>query len=301
MTAETPEHEAPETPQISLLVPFRADDNAPHRTRVWEWLREYWSWELPDAEIVIGISQGRAFSKTEAVNDAASRATGRVFVILDSDTYMRGSEISHCADAIDDALRRGDKLWFIPYRHLYRLTEETTEAILESEPRDPLRFPTPPPDGEVESTLGSMHGHRFGAMIQIMPREAFETVGCMDRRFRGWGGEDIAFVRALDTLYASHKTTDTDVLHLWHATIGSGHINRMWQGQDSPRANEELAARYNRATGDRAKMRALVDAGCEADPEPIPPRHSPWRMVIAGLLVALAALIALIIRWLIGS
>lgn len=249
-------------PQISLLVPFRPNSATPHRTRIWEWLQRYWSYELPDAEIVIGRSSGASFSKTEAVNDAASRARGRIFVILDSDAYVRGDVILYCARAIEEASRRGHKLWFIPYRHLYRLTETSTELVLNSDPKVPYRFTSPPALDEVESTVGSMHGHHFGAMIQIMPREAFETVGCMDPRFRGWGGEDVAFLRALDTLYSKHKTVKADVLHLWHPSIGSTVHNRMWEGQNSPGQNADLAARYNRATGDRARMRALVDEGC---------------------------------------
>lgn len=250
-------------PQISLLVPFRANSDAPHRLWIWEWLLEYWSYELPDAEIVMGRSKSVAFSKTEAVNDAARRATGRIFVILDSDAYLRGEVILHCAREIEEAQRRGHKLWFIPYRHLYRLTEGSTERVLNSDPRRPYRFSSPPARDEVESTVGSMHGHHFGAMVQIMPREAFRTVGCMDPRFQGWGGEDVAFLRALDTLYGKHKTVDVDVLHLWHPNLGTSVYNRMWEGQDTPGTNSKLAERYNRATGDRARMRALVDEGCQ--------------------------------------
>ena len=64
------------------------------------------------------------------------------------------------------------------------------------------------------------YGHRYGAMITILPREALDTLGCFDERFKGWGGEDIAFLRALDTLFGKHKTIDDDVMHLWHPVIG---------------------------------------------------------------------------------
>lgn len=251
------------SPQISLLVPFRVSAQHPHRARIWEWLQRYWRYELPDAEIVIGHSKSRAFSKTEAVNDAARRARGRIFVILDSDTYIRGSVILHCARQIEQAQRRGHKRWFIPYRRLYRLTEPSTDLVLDSDPMWPFRFSSPPPLDSVESTIGSMHGHHFGAMIQILPREAFETVGCMDPRFKGWGGEDVAFMRAVDTLYAKHKTVNVDVLHLWHPSIGTSVLDRMWEGQSTPGLNSKLAHAYSRATGDRAKMRVLVNAGCE--------------------------------------
>jgi len=246
-------------PQISLLVPFRPSASSPHRSRLWAWLEKYWSYELPDAEIVIGKCKTATFSKTEALNDAASRATGRIFVLLDSDAYLRGSTILHCARAIEEAARRGQKRWFIPYRRLYRLREAATELVLCSDPKWPFRFPFTPAKDDVESTTSAMYGHHFGAMVQIMPREAFETVGCMDFRFEGWGGEDVAFVRAVDTLFGKHKTLNAEVFHLWHPSIGWNASNKMWEGQDRPGANSRLASRYHRATGDPRRMRALVD------------------------------------------
>lgn len=248
-------------PQISFLVPFRANSDQPYRARSWEWLKQYWFSELPDIEIVMGESTGEVFSKTEAVNNAAARARGRIFVIIDSDAYMDGSVIQRCADAIDEAIARGQQRWFIPYRALYRLTESKSFDILQSDPSRPLRVDSPPPLSEVESTVGSMHGRRYGAMIQIMPREAFELVGGMDPRFRGWGGEDISFARAVDTLYENHKTTDNDVLHIWHPKNGDSYMTRTWNGQETAQPNKHLATRYSHATGDRAKMRALVDEG----------------------------------------
>ena len=249
-------------PQISVLVPYRLDLASPQRAVSWRWLRQYWEWELPDAEMIVARgSRHGVFSKAMAVNAAAERATGRVFVILDSDAYMTGSTLRRCADAIDDAIRREHRLWLVPYRQLYRLTEAASRQVLDSDPRWPHRFSTPPPPDAVSSSEGSMHGKRFGAMAMTMPREAFETVGGMDPRMRGWGGEDVAFVRALDTLYAKHKTVHADVLHLWHDRIGDVASTRMWSGQVAPRVNEQLAGRYSTATGDVARMRALVDEG----------------------------------------
>lgn len=267
-----------DAPQISLLVPFRADHKFPNRLASWRWLAEYWSHELPDAEVVIGHSRAKVFSKTSAVNDAVAHSHGRVLVILDSDCYIAGPVIQHCADAIDAAVRRRIPLWFIPFRSLYRLTEMTTKQILASDPAHPLRLPSPPSHFQIDSVNGPSYGHHFGAMIQILPREAFELVGGMDPRFAGWGGEDVAFVRAVDTLYGQHKTTKNDVLHLWHPNFGTSFKTRMWEGQLVPRSNERLAQRYNKATGDRVRMRALVQEGIDSLPRP-----RWWRRFITWL------------------
>jgi len=236
--------------EISLLVPFRAD-NAP-REELWDWLARYWRHELPNCEIVIGrdrTSSGRhrhkiPFSKTVAVNDAFAHAHGDIIVILDADTYIPGHVVSHAAERLRRARTIGLKEWFVPYRQIYRLTEATTRAVLDSDPCQPMRFPTPPDPLDVEDTSGSAWGHKYGALIQVMPREAFERVGGMDCRFRGWGGEDVAFLLALDALWGRHKNTAGDVLHLWHPKLHHGHWTdshgatwetRIWQGQKACR------------------------------------------------------------------
>ena len=247
-------------PKISLLIPYRASNR--QRKIVFRWLLHYWRNELPEAEIVVGRSKSKVFCKTEAFNDAASRATGRVLVLLDADTYMPGGIIDNCADRILEEL--DNHLWFVPYRHLYRLNKKITQAIINSDPRNPLRLPSPVPEEDLDDNgLKSSYGHRYGAMIMIFPREALEVLGCFDERFKGWGGEDVAILRALDTLWGKHKTTRNDVLHLWHPVIGRSYKSRMWGGQNK-QFNANLANQYHRATRHPSKMRALVDEGCKA-------------------------------------
>jgi hypothetical protein len=178
-------------------------------------------------------------------------------------------------------------MWFVPYHYIYRLTPKATRRVLHSDPCHPHRFPTPPDPCDVEDTTGSGHGHRYGAMITIMPREAFEAVGGMDERFRGWGGEDVSFLRALDTLWVKHKNTPNDVLHLWHPKFHIGDAEpenateswktRIWDGQEHARTNDWLSMQYDSATNKRKNMRALVQAGFP------PPRVSPLKIWILRL------------------
>lgn len=242
---------------ISLLVPFKGH-KGDHRLRVWEWLTRHWAHELPGAEIVVGHSDGALFCKTAAVNDAARRATGDIFVIQDADCYISTDAIKHAAALIRESRW---PLWLVPYRRFFRFTEEFTMRVLASDPEHPLVPPHPLTADVVENRERSAFGHWFGALIQMMPREAFETVGGMDERFYGWGGEDVCFARALDTLYSRHKTTTNAVYHLWHSKIGETYETRLWTGQVNPMANNALSLKYDRAWGDPVKMRALVDGG----------------------------------------
>lgn len=171
-------------PTISLLIPFSTKNKM--RKRVLKWLIDYWKHELPEAEIVIGHCKSRVFCKGEALNNAFKKASGEIIVIIDSDAYLDGNVIRRCTRRILEERKYGNRLWYVPYRHLYRLTKRTTEKILESSPECPLRLSSPPPPCSYESNgHKSKYGHRYGAMCMIFPREAIEILGCFDERFKG--------------------------------------------------------------------------------------------------------------------
>lgn len=241
-------------PDMTLIVPFRDDQE--QRGRDWEWLRRFWECQLPEAEIIMGVDDEWPFSKAVAVDEAAARANGQVFVIIDADAWIDPDIIRAC---VADLLRTRRQKWFVPYTRLYRLTERATRRILETDPCDPFCYPTPPPPHDVEPRHDADYGHQFGAMLLILPREAFFEVGGMDPRFRGWGGEDASFMKALDTLWGQHEVTSNDVLHLWHIRPGHDHRTRAWTGQRNLNANAALAQRYVAASADVTMMRSLVN------------------------------------------
>jgi hypothetical protein len=253
---------------ISILIPFRCPDIANPRVRNVEWLKRYWAAQLPAAEIIIGDdpSANLLFSKSVAVNNAAARAKGDVFVIVDADGYIAADAVLYCAEEIRHARKIRQRLWFVPYRQFYRLTQKASDILLQSSPVSPHKFPTPLQQEYILNDTDPMIGHWYGAMIQIMPREAFEIVGGWDERFRGWGGEDHAAMRATDTLYWNHKTLPGQVLHVWHPQLSpSGEkvlVNwkeRMWENQSGPQINSKLSHRYYAAQGKPVLMRELVD------------------------------------------
>lgn len=244
---------------LALIVPFR-DDHAVGRGTNWAWLLNHWKFELPAAQIVTGTDTGNPFSKTCAVNNAFQQTnpSNDIIVMIDADCYIAADVILSCAAAIREARRWREPLWFVPYRHLYRLTNSATEQLVSSSYDCPVTFVTPHSPNDVGSSeeLAAI-GHRFGALIQIFPREAFLTIGGMDPRFRGWGGEDVSNVRALDTLYGVHQTTPNEVMTLWHTALGDVYL-RKWAGQDGVGINNELSVRYRSARRDPMRMRALI-------------------------------------------
>jgi pyruvyltransferase len=250
-------------PQVSLLVPYRDDHE--FRARVWHWLKEYWSDHLESFEIIQGHDEWYPFSKGCAINDAASRARGRVFVILDADAYLNSRFMQQYIDNIDAAVKAGKRRWYIPYNKLYRMSQEATVALIETSPASDYAISTPPPKNILDSSPLNPHdhnsvnyGHLYGALIQILPREAFFDVGGMDPRFRGWGSEDVSFMHAVDTIYCQHELGYNDALHLWHARPGISWDTRRWIGQPDTVANSRLAQRYTMATSEAGFMQALT-------------------------------------------
>ncbi len=269
---------------LSIIIPFRRSKKYGRQDENFQWVKQYWKCQLPGAEIIRGKDWiwHRPFSKSAAVNMGARKAKGDIFVIADVDCYIDTDVVLHCAEEIRRARKRRQRLWFVPYRKFFRLTDAAARRVLDSDPCVPYRFPTPPDPRDEDSTgygrrhhhhhprhcwSGSRRGHWYGAMIQIMPREAFGAVGGWDCRFRGWGGEDHSAMRAMDMLYWRHKTTPNQVLHLWHPMLSKAGgtepwvewKDRLWDGQPVAGNNGRLATRYSNAFGDVRKMRALVE------------------------------------------
>lgn len=260
-------HNCINRPKLSLLFPFSSRDAT--RRRNFKWLLEYWRNRLPDAEIIVGKSKSSIFCKGEALNNAMRKSTGKVIVIIDADAYFDEKVLEHCADRILEELEHGNRMWYVPYRHLYRLTAEITEEIVQSDPAYPLRLSCPPlPEHVDDSGHSSKYGCRYGAMCMMFPREAYETLGCFDERFVGWGAEDVALLRALDTLWGKHKTFKSCMFHLWHPFLGEDYRSRMWEGQDTGNVNVRLANRYNRAHRNPSMMRELLDEWVKRDELP---------------------------------
>ena len=262
--------EKPRGTGISIIIPFRAPKNDYRRTLNLDWVLRYWSAQLPGAELIVSDDpfDNRAFSKSAAINAGVYRSTGDILVLVDADGYIDADAIVHCAEEIRKEEARGRRLWFVPYRKFYRLNQEASDILLNSDPADPAMFSNPPEPCQIQGDADPNVGHWYGAMAQILSRTAYNIVGGWDERFRGWGGEDHAAMRATDTLYWHHKSLPDQVLHLWHPQIGPQGTaawihwkERMWEGQEDPAVNDRLSWRYYHAMGNKKRMRKLVDEG----------------------------------------
>jgi len=223
---------APAPPKVSVLIPYASTDAARARARTY--VLDWYTRHHPGWEIIEGPCAGE-WSKGRALADAAGRATHDLFVLADADSVVP-------AGTLEDAAARvaAGAAWVMPHRKVYRLSQEHTARIYagaDPQPRDTCRAP---------------YSGVTGGGITVLSRTTWDTVGGVDPRFGGWGGEDIAFGWALETLCGPGVHLTAPLYHLWHTQEFQGQHRR-----GSPES-EALAGRYRDARNKPDQMRALI-------------------------------------------
>lgn len=222
---------------VSLVV--AATNDGAERERNWLWLRRRYELWFPDWEIVEHTEPITPWSKGEAINAAAERARGDVLVIADADVLVNRVALLDVVAAVRDG-----GPWAQPHRVVYRLSERTTRRLLAGE------------IAPIPVLLSHKHLERpthraaAGGGLVVLTANAFHAVGGIDPAFTGWGGDDISFARALNTLVGPCVQMYHLLWHLAHPTL------RPSDGRGSPE-NELLASMYLDADGDREAMTLL--------------------------------------------
>lgn len=187
--------------KVSVLVPFRGDDGG-WRDRLWNYCRA--AWESLPYELVVGQEAGQGpFNTAMAFNDAASRASGDIFVLWGADQIPDAWAIN----AGVSVLEAGE-----PWRALFAGTagfsRADTEAILAG--ANPWTKRTGP---VFDYCTGILAVHR-DAWIKF------------DERFEGWGCEDTAHRKVLESLYGPSQAPTGVLRCLWHPPASHVHFDR---------------------------------------------------------------------------
>jgi predicted glycosyltransferase involved in capsule biosynthesis len=220
--------------KISVLIPFKSDGGG-DRDTIFDYVKKRYETLMPDVELVIGDDDSEPFNRARARNVAAAKATGDLYILADADVFF-GTRLIDKIKAIADL-----HPWIIPFRRGYKLTQEATLEVTKT---GELRLPVNMANITVEKNCICS-----GALMNVMSRKAFETVGGMDERFTGWGREDEAFAMALDTLVGKHFRMDETIFHLWHPSVEYHlYLSR----------NDELKNKYIQALGNIQAMKELI-------------------------------------------
>lgn len=220
---------------VSVLVPFRA--GCPYREKAWEWVQARYATDHPDWEVVTGASSDGPFNRSEAILNAAGHASGDVYVIADADVYCNPQP------AVEHAERAG---WAIPHLLLHRLSEVASQRVLHG-----AAWRGQPLSTDNAQDSKPYRGNETGTLV-VMRREVLQLVP-PDRRFVGWGSEDVAWSLALNCLIGKPWRGSDDLMHLWHPA--QPRKNRV-VGSDLSYA---LLRRYRAARCKPIAMRALIE------------------------------------------
>jgi predicted glycosyltransferase involved in capsule biosynthesis len=220
--------------QLSALFPYRPDSE--ERDYIWSMVRKRYGQLFPQIEICIGTDESKLFCRAHAVNEAAKKATGDVFIIVDMDVVFN-------LEVIDQITRLvNDHPWIVPYSQGLRLSQKASKRLFEQGLPEKIQHD----DADVEIIVTWL-----GPFMNVMTRKCFEAIGGMDERFKGWGREDAAMVLALDTICGKHFRMEGVVYHLWH--------QRPVLDSTSYGNNHRLYLQYEAAGGNVEAMHKVIN------------------------------------------
>lgn len=224
-----------------LIIPSSFGD--PERDAARQFVHRHYLLMHPGLNVVIGTDRladtEGAWSKGRAVANGVERSRRPIIVIADADVVVPPEALGYSIIAV----MRG-AAWSMPHGEVHRLSRRGTNAVYAND--EPL-LGSP----NMKWTERRHPGPHGGGMV-VTTRAAYEATG-IDPRFIGFGGDDISFARALDTLVGPCERFDYPMTHLFHERTPRRHGNR---GSEE---NEALAARYMIADGDPGAMRKIID------------------------------------------
>jgi hypothetical protein len=217
---------------VAVVIPYRG--TTPERERAYATVSRALHDMLPDA-VFLAVDSGhepfnRAGTRNLGVRLAADAGCD-VVVLCDADTIPEKQPLLAAIEAAKDGRLH------TPYHRFLGLSEKGTSDYLAGVPVSAC---------EVELDYAWSVGGVF-----VSTPGAWEKLGGMDERFTAWGGEDVALVRAADTLLGQSVRHRGVIVHLWHPPAqrtGTPANDSVW----------DLAARYAEADRDVEAMRALI-------------------------------------------
>lgn len=195
---------------VSILIPWRTDNG--ERARLWKHCQRLW--DVLPYQIVVGSDSGDGpFNAAQAFNNAASKATGDVFVLYGADHLPD-------RDRIDWAVQQLETYkWCGLYSHTANMTKTDTNAILAGWHPDAITADRITP---------------FCIAVIAVRADAWIP---LDERFIGWGSEDTAWRLTLRDLYGPPPEPHGMLKALYHDPAPMDHAE----------ANYDLLREYQRA------------------------------------------------------
>lgn len=222
---------------VAVLVPWRRG-NDQDRVAARDFVAAHYRRAHRGWRRVTGTSRTARWCKARAVATARAKVPrAKALVIADADVFVSPAQLHAAVQYVLDGAP-----WAVPHTFVYRLTREATRLVLNGG-RNLAPLERAPYRG------------LLGGGLTVVRADVYDDCP-LDARFHGWGGEDVAWGVALDTLHGPPVRLPGNLVHLWHAhTLPGGARHR-----PELAASAQLLAQYHAAHGDPVAMRMLVSA-----------------------------------------
>jgi len=213
--------------RVTVVVPFRGGQV--DREVAFEHTRAHLQHILPTARLVVADTDHQPFNRAAARNAGVREAGAGIVVVCDADSLPEREPVEAAIEAAADGLLH------LPYTIFSGLTrEQTLRVLLQGLPLGDVGKP----DLVTTNSVGG---------VLVIDHDAWWEAGGQDEGFHGWGGEDVAFRHACDTLLGQTVRHDGVLYGLWHPS-------EMDRKSAQYRTN---IARQNRYRGLRRNPRAM--------------------------------------------
>jgi hypothetical protein len=220
---------------VAVIVPYRP--SCKDRERAWELVGSHLASLFSATNLVIADHDGEPYSKALAVMTAAQQIDADIVVVHDADVIT-----NHLPLVIAQLGKRWR--WAIPHTTVARLSCEQTE--------DYYNGVMPELSASDEFHTGVMGGGVVAVFRDDLLRIPFDV------RFKGWGGEDTSWGKAMRTLVGEPFRHTSTLIHLWHQP--QQRINRAYGSEETL----ERMLKYCDAFRNPIQMQELVNDAREA-------------------------------------
>jgi predicted glycosyltransferase involved in capsule biosynthesis len=228
-------------PKISLLIPFRSNGE---RSAQFDWLQEKWNFLGSDFEIIVSEDDGLdPYSKTIAINNAYKKSTAEILAMVDADVWLDPQILLDAAAFITS----NPNSWIRPCTDVYRIKKTKTKEIISGDPSFSFPEITQKDCERVSVAVGG---------VFVFSKKQFETLGGMDPRFRGWGGEDNAWTIIMNKKFSYSQRWNKNLYHLWHPREKDSNGRVISFGQTTD--NLELVSEYRVAVANKTLTNNLI-------------------------------------------
>lgn len=225
---------------LSIVIPYRPTSE--RRMEIMDWILDRYKKLFPYSRIIISDSdKDKDFSRSQSRNYGVDMVDTKYLLLADADTIVFRSFIELGLKDVKNGAG-----WVVPYGTwgFYVLNKSFSDKLLAGRTD---AFVTP------DAFEWDHQTQSWGGLI-LMETDSFHKVNGYDERFQGWGYEDNAFQRAMDTLVGPFSRVESGWgAHIWHEAPDSETWRHPQINNNTRRLKDYIAA-----AGNQEKMLSVV-------------------------------------------